>query len=82
MGGDYWIISSFFEFQPDWSKKCAKSRILNMIGMIREYKWRQKISCVRFAENDISNYDLILNTHGARDQKIIKIKKFIFFYIV
>ena len=46
---------------------------------IRQFKSHQKIPWVRFAGNDISNYGLILNRNGARNQKIILMKKFIFF---
>ena len=69
----------FFEFGCKSTKKCAKSTILNMKVRIRKFKCHQKIPWVRFAGNDISNYGLILNRNGARDQKIILMKKFIFF---
>jgi hypothetical protein len=38
-----------------------------------------KDSWIRFAGNDISNYGLIFNTFGARDQNLIFIKKLKFF---
>ena len=46
---------------------------------IRQFKCHQKIPWVRFAENDISNYGLISNRNGARDQKLILMKNFNFF---
>jgi hypothetical protein len=60
------------------TKKSAKSTILNMKVRIRKFKCQQTIPWIRFAENDISNYGLILNRNGARDQKIILMKKFNF----
>jgi hypothetical protein len=39
--------------------------------IIRKFKCHQKISWVRFAGNNISNYGLILNRNGARNQIII-----------
>ena len=53
--------------------------MLNMKMRIRKFKCHQKIPWVRFAGNDISNYGLILNRNGARDQKIIFMKNFILF---
>jgi hypothetical protein len=40
----------------------------------KKYECQQKIPWVRFAGNDISNYGLISNRNGARDQKIILMK--------
>jgi hypothetical protein len=55
------------------TKKGAKLTILNMKVRIRKFKCHQKIPWVRFAGNDISNYGLIFNKNGARDQNIISI---------
>ena len=41
---------------------------------IRKFNYHQKIPWVRFAGNDKSNFGLILNRNGARDQKIILMK--------
>ena len=43
---------------------------------IRKFNYHQKIPWVRFAGNDKSNFGLILNRNGARDQKIILMKNF------
>jgi hypothetical protein len=47
-------------------KKSSKSTILNVLVIIRKFKCHQKISSVRFAGNDMSNYGLILNTADSR----------------
>jgi hypothetical protein len=59
-------------------KKCAKITILKKV-IIRKFKCHQKTPWVRFAGNDISNYGLILDTYGARDQNKILMKNFQFF---
>ena len=61
------------------TKKGAKSTIQNIKVGIKKFKCHQKIPWVRFAGNDITNYGLILNRNGAREQKIILMKKFNFF---
>jgi hypothetical protein len=48
------------------TKKCAKSKNLNKKVRIRKSKCHQKIPCLRFAGNDISNYGLIFNTADSR----------------
>jgi hypothetical protein len=52
------------------TKKCAKWTILNIKVKIRKFEGHQKIPWARFAGNDISNYGLISNRNGAKDQKI------------
>jgi hypothetical protein len=73
------MLQEFFEFDCKKTKKCAKSKILNMNMRIRQFKCHQKIPWVQFAGNDISNYGLIFNKNGAKDKKIILMKKFNFF---
>ena len=46
---------------------------------IRKFNYHQKIPWVLFAGNDKSNFGLILNRNGARDQKIILMKNLNFF---
>ena len=46
---------------------------------IRKSQCYQKIPCIRFAENDISNYGLIFKTNSAREQNEIFIEKPYFF---
>jgi hypothetical protein len=55
------------------TKTCAKLKILNIKVRIRKSKCHQKIPCIQFAGNDISNYGLIFNTTDSR-------KKIGFFY--
>jgi hypothetical protein len=74
-----YFFSHFDLIGCESSKRCAKLTILKIKVMIRVYKWRQKIPWVQFAGNDISNYGLISNTHGARDQNIIFMKNSNFF---
>jgi hypothetical protein len=50
------------------TKKCAKSNILNIKVRIRNSNCHQNISCIRFAQNDISNYGLIFNITDSRKQ--------------
>jgi hypothetical protein len=53
--------------------------ILKIEVIIRKFKCHQQIPRIWFAGNDISNYGLILNTYGARDQNKILVKNFKFF---
>jgi hypothetical protein len=81
-GDEHRIESTFSNFDLiscKSTKKCAKSTILNIKVIIRKFKCHQTIPWVQFAETDISNYGLILNRNGARDEKIILMKKFNFF---
>jgi hypothetical protein len=71
MGGEHRICSTFSNFDLIG----CKSTILNMKVRIRKFKCHQNIPWVRFPGNDIRNYGLILNKNGARDQKIILMKK-------
>jgi hypothetical protein len=61
------------------TKKCAKSTILNIKVKVKKSKCHQKIPCIRFAGNDISNYGLIFNTDSAKAQNKIFIEKTLFF---
>ena len=71
-------FSNFDLIGCESTKKCEKSTILNIKVEIRKFKCHQNIPWVRLAGTDISNYGLILNRNGARDQKIIMMKKFNF----
>ena len=48
------------------TKKCAKLKIFNIKLRIRKSKCHQRIPCIRFTGNDISNYCLIFNTTDPR----------------
>ncbi len=78
----YRIGSTFFNFGLigcKSTKKYAKSTILNIKVKIRKFKCHQKIPCLQFSGNDISNYGLIFNTKSAREQNEIFIEKPYFF---
>jgi hypothetical protein len=80
--GEHLMGSTFLNFGLigcKSTKKCAKSKILNIKVRIRKSKYHQKIPCIRFAGNDISNYGLIFNTNSARAQNEIFIEKAYFF---
>jgi hypothetical protein len=57
------------------TNKCAKMKRVT----VGKYKCHQKIPWVWFGGTNISNFCLILNTYGARDQNIILMKNFNFF---
>jgi hypothetical protein len=70
--GEHRMGSTFLNFgliDCKSTKKCAKSKILNIKVRIRKSQCHQKISCIRFAGNDISNYGLIFNTADSRQKQ-------------
>jgi hypothetical protein len=68
------IFSNFGLIGCKSSKKCAKFPILSLTVKIRKYECHQNISWVWFAEDDISNYGLILNTADSSEKLKVLIK--------